>query len=529
MSFQCDDDSVTAFVKAHRALSVEGGRECSVQGETITPPQSRLYGTLPRTASFSSRMRNINFSGGVVDFRQVGKSQRAATTGHFMDLVGAGADTASLGASTLGPMPASQPSFAKISSRFSSVYGSGANASTSGGELSQWELYNYCESFAVHTKLSPRHYEKDADDCSATLTIVLHSSHAQHHDAEHMDQHIQMRSHDVDKLMVGEESVPGKNHLRGDSSSGTSARCHYEDHSVREILTHVHSTLPCRLVHVTCVYVFPSILCHVYSTLRHQIRSIIHCQVLLTTLLSFDVDSSPQDDVSSPVAILRYVAAVLTSLVVCNTYGENQLPSTHQVAALIAGEGERRQILWQHQRRLIKREMVSRKFRSNLKAVSIPNDGAEGGANDARGSGSGTTTEPSPSDELIVKLVDKIIERYGDENVDVNTLEGEFTNIIDRSEESFLAAMGITLPQQALQTACNDDKQDRCDGSEGAQQQECSVFERVKALQEGAEGGIIELLALFRKACAYATDKKVSVPVRGEHVTTFHDIVTCFV
>lgn len=164
----------------------------------------------------------------------------------------------------------------------------------------------------------------------------------------------------------------------------------------------------------------------------------------------------------------------------------------------ISAEGERRQILWQHQRRLIKREMVLRKSRQE-EAKKL--DAAEASGADFGGSGDGDIAPES--DELVVKLVDVIMKKYGDSSsVDVNVIEQDFLRLVDWNEENYLNVMGIFLPS-VVETEVEKARE-----GEGGDVVGVSGFDRVQVMSRAAESGIKDLLAEFRKACMRVSHKE---------------------
>ena len=109
-------------------------------------------------------------------------------------------------------------------------------------------------------------------------------------------------------------------------------------------------------------------------------------------------------------------------------------------------------------------------------------------------------------DEMISQLVDIIVEKYGDGNMDINVLETDFMTMIDLNEERYLNAMGIELPKD-VSVVVNETGYGVTENGRERDSKSRTVLDMVDEMQHAAEVATGEILKTLRRACVNISSK----------------------
>jgi hypothetical protein len=162
------------------------------------------------------------------------------------------------------------------------LLGTDIELEASENDMNVWEVFSYCDSFVISTELSDKNGEIGKDDCVSTVTLVLHTA---------SPTQIPQSENHQDPLKI--------------------------------LLPCLNSTVACRLCSISSVYVFPSILSHIYFLLRQQLRTTLHCYELLQQCNSVDRSES-LTDITNSSTLMKYVTTCLVDLIMTeNTQGKS--------------------------------------------------------------------------------------------------------------------------------------------------------------------------------------------------------------
>jgi hypothetical protein len=366
-----------------------------VTAGTSAPSSRRLSAT----SNPHLRRRSVSSPGGIVDFT---RRRRRKNLSAYSSILGR--PPASEAMPPDSRHSAEQPGDFLPMLFDSEVAGGGAEA-----DLSVWEAYSYCDSFVIHTELSEELDEIEKDDCVSTVTIVLKTSSC-----------------------------------RKSRSPENSSQL--ED-PLEILLDNRNSTVPYRLCLLSSVFIFPSVLSHAYCLLRHQLRVVLHCYELLQSCsASVDQGAMSVNDICHPHAILLYATSSLMGLVSGHRNCAGKKPfGLENSSELISGEGERRNILWQHKRRQLKREMMTKRPEDDSSSVA----------------------EAQPE-------------------FDIAEMETRFLAELDEAEARYLNSMGIAF-------------------GEGEDGDIDNLYETVVELNNGLKASVAATISLFKKVSSKLT------------------------
>jgi len=341
-----------------------------------------------------------------------------------------------------------------------------------GKVLSRWQHHADCSTFLVHTCLHPSRCPSDrSSDSYFTTTLVLSTA-----------------------------GVGGREADRAPFESGKGP-LNTDDCSLL-ISGHLLQRAPAQLAVVSSAVVLPSLVTQGFCVLRSQLLRLKHCEDLLVHLgdTAADALKRSDNDISSFSTTVKYVVACVSNCVARSQHEGNNSSNTimgiHNAAAMICGEVERRDLLWQRARRTIKHDHVSRKaaFDQWVK--------------DAKAGGQSGAPPPCPSE------------------LDVATLEEAFVSSLQAVDTIHLATLlGVSaarLPERLeaaaaslLDPATYSPSPSQVPEEVSIETRQLSVLQLVTLMQQQTITTTQRVLVLLRKCVEFLPDTdSVSLPRR---------------